>query len=65
MSFSVVVFATMPDYIFLFKSFSQGRVNQALGKEGILPLSSFWASSWPAKAPLAGLGLRESITTSF
>ncbi|KIM37286.1 hypothetical protein M413DRAFT_77300 [Hebeloma cylindrosporum] len=38
-------------------SFSQGRVNQALGKEGVLPFSSFWASSWPAKAPLTGLGL--------
>ena len=39
------------------KSFSQGRVNQVLGKDGILPFSSFWASSWPTKAPLAGLGL--------
>jgi len=48
--------------LIIFKSFSQGRVNQALGKEGILPFSSFWASSWPAKAPLAGLGLRKSIT---
>ncbi|KAF9483230.1 amino acid transporter [Pholiota conissans] len=38
-------------------SFSQGRVNQELGKEGVLPLSNFWKSDWPANAPLAGLGL--------
>ncbi|KDR72257.1 hypothetical protein GALMADRAFT_102004 [Galerina marginata CBS 339.88] len=38
-------------------SFSQGRVNQTLGQEDILPFSKFWASNWPAKAPLAGLGL--------
>ncbi|PPQ68644.1 hypothetical protein CVT26_002928, partial [Gymnopilus dilepis] len=41
-------------------SFAQGRVNQALGQEGVLPLSKFWASNWPAHAPLAGLGLRKS-----
>ncbi|KAF4613515.1 hypothetical protein D9613_008166 [Agrocybe pediades] len=38
--------------------FSQGRVNQSLGRERVLPFSKFWASSWPAKAPLAGLGLQ-------
>ncbi|KJA25140.1 hypothetical protein HYPSUDRAFT_439860 [Hypholoma sublateritium FD-334 SS-4] len=37
--------------------FSQGRVNQELGKEGVLPFSDFWKSDWPAKAPLAGLAL--------
>ncbi|KAF8907294.1 amino acid/polyamine transporter I [Gymnopilus junonius] len=36
-------------------SFAQGRVNQALGEEGVLPFSKVWASNWPAKAPLAGL----------
>jgi len=32
-------------------------VNQELAKEGIpLPFGNkFWASNWPAKAPLAGL----------
>ena len=40
-------------------------MNQALGKEGILPFTSFWASGWPANAPLAGLGLRKSITFSL
>ncbi|KAG2017340.1 high affinity methionine permease [Coprinopsis cinerea AmutBmut pab1-1] len=38
-------------------SFSQGRVNQSLGKEGILFFSKVWASEWPRKAPLAGLAL--------
>ncbi|KAF9522465.1 high affinity methionine permease [Crepidotus variabilis] len=38
-------------------SFSYGRVNQELGKDGIIPFGNFWASSWPTGAPLAGLGL--------
>ncbi|TFK34255.1 high affinity methionine permease [Crucibulum laeve] len=37
--------------------FSQGRVNQELGREGILPFSKFWGSNRPFNAPLAGLGL--------
>ncbi|KAH7924904.1 APC amino acid permease [Leucogyrophana mollusca] len=35
--------------------FSQGRVNQELGREGILPFSSFFSSNKPFNAPLAGL----------
>ncbi|KAL8347637.1 hypothetical protein RB601_002987 [Gaeumannomyces tritici] len=35
--------------------FSQGRLVQELGREGILPLSRFWASNRPFNAPLAGL----------
>ncbi|KAI5821453.1 APA family basic amino acid/polyamine antiporter [Pyronema omphalodes] len=35
--------------------FSQGRIVQELGREGILPASSFFASNWPFNAPLAGL----------
>lgn len=41
-------------------SFSQGRVNQALGKEGVLPFSDILASDRPRGGPLAGLGLRQS-----
>ncbi|KAJ3516055.1 hypothetical protein NLJ89_g1363 [Agrocybe chaxingu] len=37
--------------------FSQGRVNQELGREGILPFSKFWGSNRPFNAPLTGLGL--------
>ncbi|KAG6840356.1 hypothetical protein C0991_007213 [Blastosporella zonata] len=37
--------------------FAQGRVNQELGREGILPFSKFWASNRPFNAPLAGLWL--------
>ncbi|PPQ92637.1 hypothetical protein CVT25_007716 [Psilocybe cyanescens] len=38
-------------------SFSQGRVNQELGREGILPFSRIWGSNKPFNAPLAGLAL--------
>lgn len=35
--------------------FSQGRIVQELGREGILPWSSFWASNRPFNAPFTGL----------
>lgn len=35
--------------------FSQGRIVQELGREGILPWSGFFASNKPFSAPLAGL----------
>jgi len=35
--------------------FSQGRLVQELGREGVLPFSRFWASNRPFNAPLAGL----------
>ncbi|KAK4198666.1 putative high-affinity methionine permease [Triangularia verruculosa] len=35
--------------------FSQGRLVQELGREGILPFSRFWASNRPFNAPTAGL----------
>ncbi|KAA8648936.1 high affinity methionine permease [Aspergillus tanneri] len=35
--------------------FSQGRIVQELGREGILPFSKFWASNRPFHAPAAGL----------
>lgn len=35
--------------------FTQGRVVQELGREGVLPLSSFFASNKPFDAPLTGL----------
>jgi len=35
--------------------FSQGRLVQELGREGILPWSKLWASNRPFNAPLAGL----------
>jgi amino acid transporter len=40
-------------------TFSQSRVNQELGREGILPFSKIWASNRPFNAPLAALALRE------
>ncbi|KAK2773072.1 hypothetical protein FQN52_004720 [Onygenales sp. PD_12] len=35
--------------------FSQGRLVQELGREGILPFSRFWASNKPFNAPFVGL----------
>ncbi|KAK3937989.1 putative high affinity methionine permease [Diplogelasinospora grovesii] len=35
--------------------FSQGRLVQELGREGVLPFSRFWASNRPMNAPFAGL----------
>jgi len=35
--------------------FTQGRVVQELGREGVLPFSSFFASNKPFDAPLAGM----------
>ena len=35
--------------------FSQGRIVQELGREGVLPFSKFWASNKPFKSPAAGL----------
>ncbi|KAF5349260.1 hypothetical protein D9756_009435 [Leucocoprinus leucothites] len=45
--------------------FAQGRVMQELGREGILPFSSFFASSKPFNAPLAGLFLQYSVSILF
>ncbi|PPQ89300.1 hypothetical protein CVT25_000316 [Psilocybe cyanescens] len=42
-------------------SFSQGHVNQELGREGILPFNGFWGSNKPFNAPLAGLALHRLI----
>ena len=36
-------------------SFAQSRLIREIAKEGILPFSRFWASSWPFKSPSAGL----------
>ncbi|BEJ12726.1 hypothetical protein CspHIS471_0211860 [Cutaneotrichosporon sp. HIS471] len=41
--------------------FAQGRVNQELGREGVLPFSRLWASNKPLDAPLAGLALHWAI----
>ncbi|THH13249.1 hypothetical protein EW146_g6945 [Bondarzewia mesenterica] len=38
--------------------FSQGRINQELGRIGVLPFSKFWASNKPFNAPAAGLFLQ-------
>ena len=42
--------------------FSQGRLNQALGRDGLVPFSKVLASNRPFKAPLAGLGWHVIVT---
>ncbi|GJE86598.1 amino acid permease [Phanerochaete sordida] len=44
--------------------FSQGRVIQELGKEGILPFSDFFASNEPFDAPMAGM-FAQFLVTAF
>ncbi|ROW17004.1 hypothetical protein VPNG_01413 [Cytospora leucostoma] len=43
-------------------SFAHARLNQELAKEGLLPFSSFWASSRPVGAPAASLFLHWIVT---
>ncbi|KAJ9100701.1 hypothetical protein QFC20_005394 [Naganishia adeliensis] len=42
--------------------FSQGRLNQALGRDGLIPFSKVFASNRPFKAPLAGLSWHVLVT---
>jgi amino acid transporter len=43
--------------------FSQGRLVQELGREGVLPFSRFWASNRPFNAPLPGLFAHWLVTS--
>ncbi|KAF5340173.1 hypothetical protein D9758_014988 [Tetrapyrgos nigripes] len=45
--------------------FGQGRVVQELGREGLLPYSSFFASNKPFNAPLAGLFAQYLVSCAF
>ncbi|PPR03657.1 hypothetical protein CVT24_007771 [Panaeolus cyanescens] len=45
--------------------FSQGRVIQELGREGILPYAYFFASNKPFNAPLAGLFTQYLVSCTF
>ncbi|KAL8286131.1 hypothetical protein RQP46_004619 [Phenoliferia psychrophenolica] len=42
--------------------FGQGRVNQELGREGVLPFSKFFASNRPFNSPFSGLALQWAVT---
>lgn len=52
-------------YCSYLQSFAQGRINQEMGKTGVLPLSRLWGSDKPFNAPLAGLGLRSYLSLNF
>ncbi|KAK4142327.1 amino acid permease-domain-containing protein [Dichotomopilus funicola] len=45
-------------------SFAHSRVNQELGREGILPWSRFWASTKPFNTPAASLFLHWIVTVT-
>ena len=45
-------------------SFAQARVNQEFAKEGLLPFSSFWASSSPYRTPAAALFLHWFVSVA-
>lgn len=45
--------------------FSQGRVIQEVGREGVLPYASFFASNRPFNAPLAGLFTQYVVSCAF
>ncbi|KAK4056089.1 hypothetical protein OIO90_002820 [Microbotryomycetes sp. JL221] len=42
--------------------FSQGRINQELGRSGTLPFSKFFGSNKPFNTPFAGLALQAAVT---
>lgn len=45
--------------------FTSGRLIQELGREGILPFSSFFASDWPFRAPMAGLFVQWIVNSAY
>jgi len=44
-------------------SFAQGRINQEMGKSGVLPFRQLWSSDRPFNTPLPGLGLHWFLCT--
>ncbi|KAF9788570.1 amino acid transporter [Thelephora terrestris] len=45
--------------------FTHGRLIQELGREGILPWSSFFASDWPFRTPMAGLFVQWVVSSVY
>jgi len=45
--------------------FTHGRLIQELGREGVLPWSSFFASDWPFNTPMAGLFAQWAISSAY
>src|SRR5882757_2119775 len=45
--------------------FSQGRLIQELGREGILPCSSFFASDLPFNTPMAGMFVQWLVASLY
>ncbi|KZT32301.1 high-affinity methionine permease [Sistotremastrum suecicum HHB10207 ss-3] len=49
----LIAFSTQGNILAM--SFGRGRIIQELGREGVIPFSSFFASNWPFNTPAAGL----------
>jgi amino acid transporter len=45
--------------------FTHGRLIQELGREGILPWSSFFASDWPFRTPMAGMFVQWAVSSAY
>jgi len=45
--------------------FTYGRLIQELGREGVLPYSSFFASDWPFHTPMAGLFVQWAVNSVY
>ena len=45
--------------------FTSGRLVQELGREGVLPRSSFFASDWPFRTPMAGLFVQWIVSSVY
>lgn len=45
--------------------FVHGRIVQELGREGVLPCSSFFASDWPFRTPMAGLFVQWFMSSAY
>ena len=45
--------------------FTHGRLIQELGREGVLPRSSFFASDWPFRTPMAGLFVQWIVSSVY
>lgn len=45
--------------------FTHGRITQELGREGILPWSSFFASDWPFRTPMAGFFVQWIVNSAY
>jgi amino acid transporter len=59
----VVALSTLGNTLALL--FAQGRLVQELGREGVLPWSSFFASDLPFNNPMVGLSVHWAVCSAY